>query len=271
MNSSIQGSEISSIVGDGHHAASNRVEKEILIFGFPIRFCVDIAGDYARLADMVPLARMVCDTLLNIHLAISARHGYPPSCRKKCTACCHYLVPLSLPEVFRLRREFSSMPADYRIPILKSCIHASIKILRQDITEPEINENTSLAHISKWYSGLDIPCPLLSDGLCSIYQQRPLACREYYVSSPPAWCRDSIDCEPRSIRMPFSISEILGTVAAELEQTEAEAVMLPLALIGTDELTERSKRMWPTVYMVRLFLDVLEKTALRHSDPLPVS
>ncbi len=249
---------------------SEQIEKDIVVFGTSFHFRVAIVNEYARLADIVPLARLVCDRLLETALAIGARNGCTASCRKQCTACCHYLVPLSLPEVFRLRHEFSSMPADYRIPVLKACVYASIKILKQDITEPEINGNSSLKQISKWYSGLELPCPFLSDGLCSIYQQRPLACREYYVCSPPAWCSSNSHKDPHVIRMPFSIAEILGTVAAELELTEVEAIMLPLAVIGTDELTERSKQLWPTVHMVQLFLDILEQTALRHATPLPV-
>ena len=38
------------------------------------------------------------------------------------------------------------------------------------------------------YFRLGIACPFLEDESCSIYEDRPIACREYLVTSPPAYC-----------------------------------------------------------------------------------
>ena len=38
------------------------------------------------------------------------------------------------------------------------------------------------------YLGLELACPFLEDDACSIYAERPSACREYLVSSPKELC-----------------------------------------------------------------------------------
>jgi hypothetical protein len=43
--------------------------------------------------------------------------------------------------------------------------------------------------LSHEYFRLGIACPFLEDESCSIHPDRPMACREYLVSSPPENCR----------------------------------------------------------------------------------
>ena len=40
------------------------------------------------------------------------------------------------------------------------------------------------------YFALGIACPFLEEESCSIYEERPIACREYLVTSPPAACAE---------------------------------------------------------------------------------
>ncbi len=46
------------------------------------------------------------------------------------------------------------------------------------------------------YLALNIPCPFLSDGICSIYEVRPWTCASYFVVSPAELCH------PMSTKMP---------------------------------------------------------------------
>ena len=240
------------------------VDAEIHVYGKPLRFRIGVRDWETPMSALVPVARVICDELLNAALddhLFSKKETI--SCRKGCAACCSYLVALSMPEVFRLRQEFSQMPADDRIPILKSCVYAARKILKQENTGPHINEYSGLQQISDWYMGLNLQCPLLKNGLCSIYDQRPLACREYFVQSPPDWCftGQSHNPDPVPISLPVSVSEVLANVAADIEEMEEEAVILPLALIGTDEISCRSKRLWPAVELATRFVRALEEKA----------
>jgi Fe-S-cluster containining protein len=122
--------------------------------------------------------------------------------------------------------------------------------------------------MSDWYAGLKIPCPFLSEGVCRIYEQRPLACREYFVTSPPEWCRPGGSNEPNTLPMPFSTLESLGKLIARLEQSDVQAVMLPLALIDSEGFSNLSEKSWPAVKMMNLFLDIIEETAVQNAETL---
>ena len=69
--------------------------------------------------------------------------------------------------------------------------------------------------------------------------------------------------EPKVVKMPVSILECVGRLTAELEQSDTEAVMLPLALPWAQENLERSKRTWPAVIMVEHFVDILKEATLQ--------
>ena len=43
--------------------------------------------------------------------------------------------------------------------------------------------------LGREYFQLGIPCPFLEEESCSIYHDRPITCREYLVTSPPAALR----------------------------------------------------------------------------------
>ena len=65
--------------------------------------------------------------------------------------------------------------------------------------------------------------------------------------------------------MPISFFDCLGQLAAELEQLDIEAVMLPLALPWVQENLERSERTWPAVKMVECFVEILQALNIEQS------
>ncbi len=73
-------------------------------------------------------------------------------------------------------------------------------------------------------------------------------------------CNIEGEDEPDVVKMPVSVLECLGRLTAELEQSDVEAIMLPLALPWAQENTERSNRTWPAVAMVDQFIDILHET-----------
>jgi Fe-S-cluster containining protein len=173
------------------------------------------------------------------------------------------MVPLSVPEAFRLRDDVSALPAGQRRSVQQSCLAAAKKILEavpQDFAGSEpapADIQTHTSRLGGWYAGLRLPCPFLSDGLCTSYQTRPIACREHLVTGSAALCRGDGADEPSVAPAPVSVLECLGRLAAELEQSEPEAVMLPLALPWAQENISRSRRTWPATAMVERFIEIL--------------
>jgi len=217
----------------------------------------------ARLSEIVPLARAVSDTVCSALVDASAGDGQPVQCRKGCSDCCSYLVPLSIPEVFRLWEELSAMGADAASGVLNRCFACEEKILdAHTLGKLAISDSFEAPEISRWYAQLQMTCPFLSHGLCRIYQQRPLACREHLVTSAAALCKSSPENVPHTVEMPVSVLEALGQLAAEAEQAEVEAVMLPLAFTGIENGLDRSRRTWPAIQLVERFFGILKTAAI---------
>jgi hypothetical protein len=50
-----------------------------------------------------------------------------------------------------------------------------------------------------------VACPFLEHESCSIYPQRPISCREYLVSSPPAYCAPEAAAPVEVIPLPLRV------------------------------------------------------------------
>ncbi len=253
------------------------VGLELDILGEPVHFQINVADRYARLSEMVPFARALSSKLAKIVSDRLSAGGKSVLCRKCCTACCNYLVPLSIPEVFRLRQEVLAMPAEQGKSVMQSCLCAAKKILDERPEDFDINESTQtknqtqISRLSRWYAGLRLPCPFLSNNMCVSYEQRPIACREHMVTGSAIFCdtRYSMPNGDREsnhvVQMPVSVLECLAELTAELEQSNTESIMLPLALPWAQENLERSGRMWPAVMMVEHFIKIVKAAASKNS------
>ena len=114
--------------------------------------------------------------------------------------------------------------------------------------------------VSNWYTSLKLRCPFLYDHACSIYGQRPLACREHFVKGSVRACRGQRGVA-EVLEMPVQLPNVLGQLASELEGTGVEAVILPLALVWCQENPERAERSWPAEMMVKRFVEIVEAMA----------
>jgi Fe-S-cluster containining protein len=87
-------------------------------------------------------------------------------CRAGCSFCCYMKVDVYAWEVFPIldfmRRNFSKDQI--------AEVHAKAKS-RKEKTQPMTAEQ---------YEDARLPCPLLRDGKCSVYEARPLVCRRYH-------------------------------------------------------------------------------------------
>ena len=248
-------------------SGAKTLSVELDILGEPMCFDLKVADRPARLSDIAPLARALSTKLALAMLDRLSARGKCVACRKGCSACCCYLVPLSVPEAFRLAEELSAMPASEGRTLMQSSLDTARTILDHMPKDfkmgesEEANNDTRLRQLGDWYAGLGLVCPFLSDGLCVLYEQRPTACREYLVTRSAICCDVASTDEPDKVKMPFSVLECLGQLTAELEQSDVEAVMLPLALPWAQENIERSQRTWPAVMVVERFVQILQATA----------
>ena len=109
----------------------------------------------------------------------------------------------------------------------------------------------------RWYAGRSVDCPLLSGGMCSEYLQRPLACRSYFVLSHPRHCAELSSHLRARCAMPVNFVQALCSLSAELEGTELQAVLLPMAPNWAASQPARGRRTWPAPVLVRRFVALL--------------
>jgi Fe-S-cluster containining protein len=245
---------------------------KINIIGETLNFRISFGKEKAKLADIVPPARVLCDKITEIVLRRTSNNGNHIPCGKGCSACCkRCLVPLSVPEALRFKEEIIAEPASRRESVWKACLRAAQLILKQRPPESLIDrtdasspmQSVDIGVISNWYTSLNLICPFLYNNVCGIYEQRPLACREHFIKGSSAAC-SGLGGVAEVIEMPVQLPNVLGRLASELEGGQMESVILPLALIWCQENPGRAERTWPAEMMVKQFVEIVESMARRN-------
>lgn len=135
-------------------------------------------------------------------------------CRAGCAFCCHVAVRVHILDAIGAAAPVLSKPLNYQL---------------------ESRRREDLARVFQ-------PCPLLEEGQCSIYSQRPVVCRAYH-SRQVAQCRGRFDNHDPDLGIPMSL-ELYGltgmpqlattTVLAELG-IDCRPVVLGLALTALQQ------------------------------------
>jgi Fe-S-cluster containining protein len=167
--------------------------------------------------------------------------GHTTSCHEGCSACCEHLVPISTIEAVHLSSVVDTLPEPRRAAVKRRFTDVASRLRKAGMLDPDrrsalrapaVREGESLWDAtSRRYRELALPCPFLEARRCSIYEDRPLVCREYAVTSPPERCAhprsEGVVALPRPVRM----SEVLADTMRGLLPPDAEdATSIPLAL-----------------------------------------
>ncbi len=250
------------------------VALDITVSGAPIHLDIQLTRNRMTLADIVPLAYQICDTITRVSLDTLANRQAVP-CKKGCSACCsRCLVPISPAEAFYLRQCVLNAPQSRRRQMQMALLGAARKILESTgpnlfdhpVEALDTADSEELLAVSQWYEGLKIACPLLQFGCCSIYDQRPLACRQYFICGSAEGCRGREGvAEP--VPLAVSMVDVLTRLSAELEDDTPEAVVLPLVLAWTTMHSGRNRRAWPARTVVTTLVRILKKAAEKTEYP----
>ncbi len=247
---------------------TGKVDAELSIKDQPLRVSVNVPHEPIGLSEIVPLARQLADEIVRRTVANIRREGKSISCRKRCTACCSYLVPLSVPELFRLRAELPVMSARLGPSVASRFETAIERIMESDppdvpspLMEPDGTETPAAEAAGRWYAQLRLECPLLAGGACMIHSHRPIVCREHIVTSSPKWCSGFQPGRGQIAAMPVCISHSLTKLTAETEGTPAESVMLPLAPLWIESNRDRTERTWAGRILIERFLEIVQEQA----------
>lgn len=199
---------------------------------------LNVPAGPATLETWLPFLQALASQLSRSAGAAAVAAGRPVSCAKGCASCCRQLVGISLVEARALAALVASMPAPRQAEIRRRFADALARlvesgVMTHDYAEPDpgfpLAETAQLRLAAAWFT-LQIACPFLEDEACSIYEDRPLVCREHQVTSPAAAClkmfREPVD----RIELPVRLGAALARAAAKVAGVSTSMIPLVLSL-----------------------------------------
>jgi Fe-S-cluster containining protein len=226
----------------------------INIGGQPLDLQMTVPAKPVKPQRMLPIFQQMANSFVGMTETAVKSAGGEISCRKGCAACCRQAIPLSEIEAYQITETVEAMPEPRRTEMKKRFETAWhhfadsgwFERLDESFKMPPEERNEIVVE----YFNEKIDCPFLEDEMCSIHQTRPLACREYIVTSPAENCSHLSAETVRMVELPVKTSDTVRKISnsAELNSSPANFVPLVLALEWTrrkaDEFPEKTGEQW---------------------------
>jgi Fe-S-cluster containining protein len=182
--------------------------------GTDVRLAIKLGGERVSIetrvpdhprpsAELVPSLYPVADAVVGAAVRAAGKAGGEVSCRAGCGACCRQPVPIAEVEAAHLARVVAALPPARRRAVEARFRDAVDRLDRAGLTDRlrqlrELRDPEARQSLAVEYFRLGVACPFLEDESCSIHPNRPLACREYLVTSPAERCAEP---SPEAIEM----------------------------------------------------------------------
>jgi Fe-S-cluster containining protein len=175
---------------------------------------------------LLPDAQRFANQLTDRAVAQVEREGQQISCAKGCGACCRQMVPISPPEARHLAALVAAMPKEQALAVRSRFAAGRDKMAASGLPAhgPPDGDQAAYRAFGMAYFRLGVPCPFLVDESCSIHPDRPLVCREYLVTSPPAACADLGSGQVRQV----PITSRVWAVFSRSTSADGELEWMPL-------------------------------------------
>ena len=223
--------------------------------------------------ELLPAVFSVADEVVRHSCSALEEMGKPIQCGPGCGACCKQLVPVSEYEAVHLASVVRAMPSVQRSRIVGKFSEAIAKLdkaeLLSELTNAyanEVHDWRKLLPLKKKYWNLAIPCPFLEENSCSIHPHRPIACRQYLVTSDRAHCADiySEDEEHEVVLHPVDVGGAMASFSGEGLQ-HSRVMPHIFSLLAERGIRSHSVSVLPADQMMGRFLDLLTTCFSRSS------
>lgn len=186
-----------------------------------------------RWRQMLPLVQSLTDAVVDLAVNDVKKKGEEVSCKKGCGACCRQLVPITEVEARRIRELVDELPEPRRSEIRDRFAAARRQLevggLLEQLLHPERWRDGEGRAIGLDYFARGIACPFLEEESCSIHPDRPLACREYLVTSPAENCARPTAETVRMVKLPVKVSNALARIE-QARSSDGSMPWVPLVL-----------------------------------------
>jgi len=245
------------------HDTTDRFEIAINTPAGRLSTAVDVPTAFVPVTAIVPLMRCLGEEAQALEEARLAAEGATRSCTKGCAFCCHMLVPLSAPEAYALINVIRSWPAEKQERMATRLAEAKSVLLSHGLWHRllELGESSdppddeTLEPINRDFYALRMACPFLEEDMCSIYEERPSACRELLVTSPAERCQNMLMNDIIPIPAPVRISPILGLLWSELTDSPPRLIPLPIVSDWVERHRQENDKTWQGSHLLDSALD----------------
>jgi len=223
----------------------------------PLKGRVTVYSGPTHLAELIPSLQALTDGLVGLTLNRARKEGRQISCKAGCGACCRLMVALSVPELFYLQDLVASLPPERRKAVLQRFEHIVAELegqgLYSRLQQSDYTDESNL-QLAREYFHLGLPCPFLENASCMVYPARPLACREYHVTTPVEWCAVPYSQPIQTLKLPVAMPVALAHLSADLLGVPAKLIPLSLAIRWTAENAAIHQQTWPGPWLFKQFL-----------------
>lgn len=185
--------------------------------------------------ELLPILQQFDNEVVALAEEETARTGKTISCCAGCGACCRQLVPVAPAEALRLANLVDALDDERRATIERRFADAVAAFEQAGLVDRfaaahQIPDEQSRGELGLAYFRVGVACPFLENESCGIYPDRPLACREFLVTSPAENCQnpgpDNID----RVKLPAQLSETLYRFAPTGDRQRANWMPLVMSL-----------------------------------------
>lgn len=198
---------------DKHLRAVEARWEEIHASGIPAKRASSVQstmdeGAFERLINQAAAAKSGTQRIQWLHrtanvVSRAVHDAQAAPCEKGCSACCHIPVAVSRTEAAHIAkrsgRPMNSKPAG-AIHLAQQLeeMNSEKAATRSDVSAD--SNQLSRDASTQWQVHTGTPCPFLSDDACSIWEDRPLACRSYFTLD-----RDNLLCQLTGPDQPVNV------------------------------------------------------------------
>lgn len=237
---------------------------------------IDVPTAFVPVTAIVPLLRKLGEEAQALEEARLSAGGESRSCTKGCAACCHMLVPLSPPEAYALMNFIRSLPTETQERLMARFSQTKSTLVSHglwqrlvDLGESSVPpDDETLDPINRDFYALRLACPFLEEDMCSIYDERPAACRELLVTSPMERCQDMVENEISPIPAPVRVSPVLGLLWGELTSSPPQLIPLPIVLDWVKHHPQENEKTWRGSDLLDAALDKIWRYLSQTAPPL---
>lgn len=228
----------------------------LMLYGKSVALNLSLPADPVKPTRMLPVLHQITSKFVETAVEAFVDKDEEVSCKAGCGACCRQPVPLAEIESYQIAALVEEMPEPVRTKVKKRFAEAVEKLenidwfdrLKKTLGLP--NSKEEIRKLALEYFTQNIPCPFLENESCSIHLNRPMACREYLVTSPAVNCQNPTSENIRQVDLKFKVSEIVRSLWKTENLSEANFVTMIYALEWakkhSDKFGEKTGGEWLT-------------------------